>query len=272
MMVYVMENPQKSEKLFKNFQETMIWSCLQKVMGEVYTNDLKAPVSAAAILGDFCFFAGKPAAELAAYKPKDCKKDFMIMIPPNEEWAALIEACYGEKAKKVTRYAIKKEPDIFLKKKCQEKLEEIVKGLSREYVMKPLDREVFLWCKEQEWCGDWVSQYEDYGEYEKKGLGVVILKMPEEWFTLPDEAQWDNSLLVTLAVFRANRLLDAHDIKGAAALIDRLFAANTAMVGLHRYLLACDRIFCALLQGDAAAAERLQTKRQIGRASCRERV
>lgn len=175
-MISVMENPQTAKALFEGLEETMIWSCLQKVMGEVYTNDLKAPESAAAILGDFCFFAGKPAAELAAYKPKGCKKDFMIMIPPNEEWAALIEACYGEKAKKVTRYAIKKEPDIFLKKKCQEKLEKIAKGLSREYVMKPLDREVFLWCKEQEWCGDWVSQYEDYGEYEKKGLGIVILK------------------------------------------------------------------------------------------------
>lgn len=97
---------------------------------------------------------------------------------------------------------------------------------------------------------------------ERLAQGLRLREMPEEWFTLPDEAQWDNSLLVTLAVFRANRLLDAHDIEGAAALIDRLFAANTAMVGLHRYLLACDRIFCALLQGDAAAAERLQTKRQ----------
>lgn len=175
-MISVMENPQTAKALFEGLEETIIWSCLEKVMGKIYANDPQDPESAAAILGDFCFLAGKPDRALAAYKPEGCEKDFMIMIPQNEEWASLIEDCYGKKAKKVIRYAIKKEPKIFLKEDQRKKLEEIVKGLSREYVMKPLDREVFLWCKEQEWCGDWVSQYEDYGEYEKKGLGVVILK------------------------------------------------------------------------------------------------
>lgn len=98
------------------------------------------------------------------------------MIPQNGEWAALIEACYGEKAKKVTRYAIKKEPDIFLRESHKKRLEEIVKGLPREYEIKLVDEGIFLWSKGREWCGDWVSQYKDYAEYKKMGLGVVILK------------------------------------------------------------------------------------------------
>lgn len=171
-MIYRMENPQKAEDLFKGWEETLIWSCLQKVMGAVCANDLENPVSAAAVIGDFCFFAGKPDKELVAYKPEGCEKDFIIMIPQNEEWAALIEACYRERAQKVTRYAIKKEPDVF----SREKLQEIVEGLSHEYELKLMDEELFLWCKGQEWCEDWVSQYEDYEEYRKKGLGVVILK------------------------------------------------------------------------------------------------
>lgn len=171
-MIYKMENPQKAENLFKGWEETLIWSCLQKVMGAVYANDVENPVSAAAVIGDFCFFAGKPDKELVAYKPKGCEKDFMIMIPQTEEWATLIEACYGEKAKRVTRYAIKKEPDVFSK----EKLQEIVKGLSGEYDLKLMDEKLFLWCKEQEWCRDWVSQYEDYEEYGRKGMGIIILK------------------------------------------------------------------------------------------------
>lgn len=171
-MIVKIENPQNAADLFRGWEETLIWSCLQKVMGVVYGDDLENPASAAAVLGDFCFLAGKPDKELAAYKPEGCKKDFMIMIPQNEEWAALIEDCYGEKAKKVTRYAIKKEPDIFSK----EKLRRVVESLPHEYELKLLDEETFQWCKGQEWCGDWVSQYEDYGEYRKKGLGVVILK------------------------------------------------------------------------------------------------
>ena len=63
-------------------------------------------------------------------------------------------------------------------------------------------------------------------------------------------------------MFRANRLLDAHDIDGAAALIDRLFAAETGMAGIHRILLTCDRMFCALLRDDTETVERLYTKAQ----------
>lgn len=171
-MIFEMDNPLNAEELFENWQETLIWSCLQGVMGKVYGNDRDHPESVAAVLGDFCFFAGKPDKELVAYKPEGCRKDFMIMIPQNETWAALIEACYGERAKKVTRYAIKKEPDVFSK----EKLQEIVEGLSCEYDLKLMDEELFLWCKGQEWCKDWVTQFEDYEEYRKKGLGVAVLK------------------------------------------------------------------------------------------------
>lgn len=92
--------------------------------------------------------------------------------------------------------------------------------------------------------------------------GTRLREMPEAWFGLPDEAEWGNSMLVALAVFRANRLLDAHEIADAAALIDRLFARDTAMAGIHRAMLACDRIFCALLLDDAETAARLLTKRQ----------
>ena len=35
----------------------MIWSCLQGIMGEVWADETLS--SAKAVLGDFCFFAGK---------------------------------------------------------------------------------------------------------------------------------------------------------------------------------------------------------------------
>lgn len=97
---------------------------------------------------------------------------------------------------------------------------------------------------------------------EQMARGTRLRKMPEAWFALPDEAEWNNYMIVALAVFRANRLLDMHDIAGAAALIDRLFAADTAMAGIHRLLLSCDRIYCALLLEDEKTAARLLTKQQ----------
>lgn len=217
-MIFVMENPQNAEKLFKDWQETMLWSCLQGVMGEVYGNDKIHPASAAAVIGDFCFFAGKPDKELVAYKPEGCGKDFMIMIPRNEAWAALIEACYGEKAKKVTRYAIKKEPDVFSK----EKLSEIVEGLSCEYDLKLMDEELFWWCKGQEWCRDWVSQYEDYDEYRKKGLGVVILRDGVPVSGASSYSSYRDGIEIQIDTKREYRRKGLASISGAALILECL--------------------------------------------------
>lgn len=217
-MIFVMENPQNAEELFKDWQETMLWSCLQGVMGEVYGNDKIHPASAAAVIGDFCFFAGKPDKELVAYKPEGCGKDFMIMIPRNEAWAALIEACYGEKAKKVTRYAIKKEPDVFSK----EKLSEIVEGLSCEYDLKLMDEERFWWCKGQEWCRDWVSQYEDYDEYRKKGLGVVILRDGVPVSGASSYSSYRDGIEIQIDTKREYRRKGLASISGAALILECL--------------------------------------------------
>lgn len=46
------------EKLFGDWSEAIIWSCLQKIMGSIYKENLENPQSAMAVLGVFCFFAG----------------------------------------------------------------------------------------------------------------------------------------------------------------------------------------------------------------------
>ncbi|MGN1373208.1 MAG: GNAT family N-acetyltransferase [Candidatus Coproplasma sp.] len=70
----------------------MIYSCLQNVMGKIFVTDLERPESAFAFVGSFGFFAGKPNRELVVNKPDG----FVILTPPNEEWAALIEECLKE--------------------------------------------------------------------------------------------------------------------------------------------------------------------------------
>ena len=60
-MIFEINESGKIKELFAGCQETMVWSCLQGVMGHLYTDDLKDPQSVMAILGDFCFFAGKPS-------------------------------------------------------------------------------------------------------------------------------------------------------------------------------------------------------------------
>ncbi len=164
------------ETLFEGWNESMIWSCLQGVMGEIYVAEENAKseeyMSAVAVLGAFAFFAGEPNRELVLYKPESYSGEFVIMVPQNPGWEALIEECYPECCKKVERYALEKEPYVFDKVKLQK----IIDGLPEGYELKELDETVFGETKRTGWCCDWTAQYPDWETYQKLGLGVVLLK------------------------------------------------------------------------------------------------
>lgn len=171
-MVFEIDNTKKAADLFGNWQDSSIWSCLQKVMGNLYGDSAENPASVMALIGDFCFLAGEPDKELVLYKPKWCSRNFMIMIPQNEEWARVIEESYQDRAKRVIRYALKKEPGIF----DAQKLQKVVDGLPEGYCLKMMDEDLFYRCRQIAWCRDWGAQYRDYEQYQKHGLGAVILK------------------------------------------------------------------------------------------------
>ena len=169
-MITRLEETHRAAHLFGDWQETIIWSCLQKVMGAIYADDMENPQSAMALLGDFCFFAGRPDKELVLYKPDSCNSDFIIMVPQNKNWADLIVKSYGDKAKAVTRYAIKKEKNIF----DRQLLQAAAASLNPEYDMQLIDKKCFELCKANEWSRDLVSQFRDYEMYSRLGIGVVI--------------------------------------------------------------------------------------------------
>ena len=127
--------------LFDKWEETLIWSCLQGIMGKIYADDPNTPTAAMAIIGDFTFFAGKPNIELVSYKPDV-----------------------------ISRYAIKKEPHIFDK----EKLEKAVASLPKQYTLSMIDERLYQMCKSEEWSADLVSQFPNYENYRKFGIGAVI--------------------------------------------------------------------------------------------------
>lgn len=174
-MVYRVEGTEKIRKLFGDWQETMIWSCLQGIMGHLYADDPAEPESVMAILGDFCFFAGKPKERIVSYKPEWCKQSFIIMTAREKGWHDLIEKTYGANAKKVTRYAIRKEPDVFDK----DRLLRIAGSHDKRYTLKMIDEALYYACKNEDWSRDLVSVYGDYEEYKKLGIGVVALEGSE---------------------------------------------------------------------------------------------
>lgn len=171
-MIYEIRDGRIVSDLFAGWEETIIWSCLQGTMGKLYADDPKSPAAAMALLGDFAFFAGKPDPELAAYRPGWRTQSFIILVPRDEGWKDCILRRYGERANVVSRYAIKKEPDIFEK----EKLQKAVSLLSSDYELRLMDEPLYRMCRANSWSADLVAQFPDYETYRRLGLGAVILK------------------------------------------------------------------------------------------------
>lgn len=161
--------------LFKDWNETMIWSCLEGYMGEAWADDLVNPRAALIVIGDFVFLAGDSTLDEAERLLRSItlveKKLSLLVVPQNKSWGALIEKVYGEKAKKTTRYAIKKEYNIFDKKR----LEEFIKVLSADFKIAPIDEAIYKMVQKEEWCQDLCSQFPTYQDYKKHGIGFCIL-------------------------------------------------------------------------------------------------
>lgn len=175
MEIVRVKDTSKVKALFDGWDETLIWSCLDGTMGYIFAKDVEQPDAAMAWLGDFVFFAGKPTKELVACHPKENTHEFEIMVPQTKEWANLIEEVYSSKIRKVTRYSIKKEGDIF----NREHLKSIVDGLEEGYRLKRLGEAEYTYSKQNDWTCDWCSQFTTYDDYQQHGLGYVIYKGDE---------------------------------------------------------------------------------------------
>ena len=157
--------------LFENWEETMIWSCLQGVMGEAWADSLPDARSAQIVTGDFCFLAGEPDGELVGNIPASFPSRSILMASRDEGWGELIEACYGDRCVKFRRYALKKETGVVER----EVWESYVGRLPEEYVIRPIDGGLYRRILSEEWSHDLCSQFRDEGHFMQMGVGFVAL-------------------------------------------------------------------------------------------------
>lgn len=157
---------EKAAALFSGWSDTLIVSCLHGVMGKVFV----CGDAAAAYLGDFSFYTGTPCEELLDFKPNP-ENGFVIMVPGSPEWAAMLEKHYGSRAKKITRYAIRKDTRFH-----RAHLEKLKTQLPSGFTLELLGEDVFDYCQANVWCRDWVSQFDSFRDFAARGLGMVVKK------------------------------------------------------------------------------------------------
>lgn len=165
------EEMHKIKDLFEGFNETMIWSALQGYMGNAWVNNLSNPRSAQVVTSDFCFFVGIPDPALVRNIPSYYEALGILMIPQTNEWGNLIERTYPKNFDKFMRYSIKKEPEIFE----EEKLLKFAESLPPELNIKQINEELYQKILKEPWSKDLCSQFKNYSEYKKYGLGYAVL-------------------------------------------------------------------------------------------------
>lgn len=89
--------------------------------------------------------------------------------------------------------------------------------------------------------------------------GVRIKEMPEEWFESVDGKN-DNPMVTSIKVSYCNRLMDMHKFEQTKEEIKKVLESNMVLVGVYRYLLICDYIYCELIDGNLTKAVELYTK------------
>lgn len=159
-------NKKQLANLFENWEETMIYSCLQGIMGEILVDNEENPRSALARLGHFGFLAGQPNQKLI----EDCKNDCQIVVPQHEGWVELLDTHYSDVAHAFTRYATKKDT-VF----DTNQLKKYVLALPEDFMIKVIDETIYEQCLQEEWSRDLVGNYKDVADFLKLGIGYVIL-------------------------------------------------------------------------------------------------
>lgn len=164
-MVFELNDPTRAAGLFAGWEETLIYSCLQGVMGKILVTDERSPMSACAVLGCFEFYAGVPEAALLRRQAAG----FRILVPRDEAWAELIQRCIPN-ARRFTRYAIRKDTRFDISRL------RAMTRLPAGYELRPIDGPLYDACLKSPETADFVSAFESKVRYLQWGCGMVVLK------------------------------------------------------------------------------------------------
>lgn len=169
---------QKAAVLFRDeegeLKETMILSALQGLMGTLTGDDPDEPQTVRSIVGDLTFFAGDADNDAAKELIRTANTPLLAAISgtaeQQERWAEQLDAVLPD-SRRTTRYAIKKEPDVFDREQLRGYLDLLPEG----YRIVQIDAQWYPVCMKEEWSCDFVSNFPDADAYEKNGLGFLIL-------------------------------------------------------------------------------------------------
>lgn len=98
---------------------------------------------------------------------------------------------------------------------------------------------------------------------EQLAKGARLGSLPADWFVVPADEAMKNSMVAACGVFACNRLMDEKKWEEADVLMAHLLAIDSGIVGLHRDLMVCDRMYVELIgENRGEVIREMMTKEQ----------
>ena len=164
-------NKKDIEPLFQSTTQTIIQAYFEGNIGFAYADNLLRPTTVVINTGCFFFLAGKPNPDMLYYIPKVYSDNYAILVPIDDIWQNLIENVYRNNYEKITRYSFYT-PKVF----DIHKLQLIISKLPKNYQLKAIEEKDYQQIINLEWAKDLCKNFSSYLDFEKSGLGFIILK------------------------------------------------------------------------------------------------
>jgi GNAT superfamily N-acetyltransferase len=228
------------EPFFGWTEETLILSYMQGHMGRGWVDRMDNPSCAMVLGGDFCMIAGESSSQGAMGLVRGVPSKYFFFVPQDEGWCGIIEAAYGENAKRMTRYAFTKERGIF----DLEKLQAIKESLPEGFEIRLIDGELYRKAMSEEFSRDLCGNFASEADFLARGLGCAVLRGEELCGGASSYSVFDGGLEVEIDTKKEYRRLGLAASCAAALMLEcekrGLYpswdAANKASKGLAEKL------------------------------------
>ena len=218
--------------------DVVLWSCVEGNMGRVWVDDKDNPESAIALVADFCYLLGclKESINTALIKEllNNCRSK--VIIADDISWISFIEKNYQNSFRRFNRYAIKKEPNIFIR----EQLNDYIWAVEPYEVVR-IDESLYYKSLEDNFMADFCCYFSDLQDFLMNGIGYVVLHKGEIIAGASSYSYCKDSIEITIGTkkdFRRKGLATACAAKLIVECIDRNIYPRWEAVNLESVALA----------------------------------
>lgn len=173
----ILKNSKKNKILHffkgsKYLETSFLKSYFQDKMGIAYVDSSLNPKSVQICVGDFSFYAGEPNIALVKNIKLAVQNRGLVVIDPDDKWRDLFEQHYGiENINSHFRQSFLRKNIIF----DITKLKYYASTLPKDFYIKPIDELYYTLVLEKKWSEDFCINYDTYSNFEKNGLGFIVL-------------------------------------------------------------------------------------------------